>query len=666
MVYVLPRDEDEGEAGHPTMDSDGWRASFDSSLANGSAVQREEGRDDDEVHIWSVDSSTTSNGKPSDGWHVAESKRSKRTRGAKAAAIDHSTISERQSPVVSPGPRLDDSLVDLGPSSGRRSSSGSGSTTGGGHESSVATSAATSTSSRSRATQTTQPSSVGGSRLLEESMFSELAIDDAGDGLDAEQAPKRNKYKSKKKRDRKRAAKCREVDTHKIANDSHNNLNHASSSSASLFALETTYDSSLPAHRDERQVDLDVRRSFVSLPDTPYRRARRRQLQDLIVGVLRRSQGLSYYQGYHDVVSILLEVLVPSVVEQAETHENPWASEQDFRTTLLATRRLTLLYLRDFMAPSLEPCLGWLKTLRNIVRRADVIFAHDVVERAGGLPYFALSWLITLLSHDVPGAPECEAGKRVVDTLLLDGPEAMLWMLAALVLEAKLKQDGEEEEVDDPDMLHHSLSKLPLRLEDEEVLQRVLTRARELKKEHGDPSPWQGIMGPKSVLSTSPLLKEEDTSPKDWSTCEAQAEECLPSPPSTDDKAAIKKAAAAAMDDVVLDPYPTPPGSEADFYEGNDMTDSKKGKRPPRHLTSRGLPSTSTALFLFGGAAVVVVASAAAVILSSSGPGGAGGGNSLERAAKMRVLLNDAAHLGKGLAKLVAMTAAGAAGRGGA
>ena len=253
-------------------------------------------------------------------------------------------------------------------------------------------------------------------------------------------------------------------------------------------------------------------------------------------GVLRRHPRLSYYQGYHDIVSVLLVVLVPGI--RSEEEEGiAWPTEQDFYTCLTATVRLSLLYLRDFMAPSLEPCLGWLKALRNVVRSADGDFARDVVERAGGggaLPFFALSWLITLLSHDV-GPPECEVARRVVDVVLVEGPVGMLWILAGLVLEAKVKAHGDEEEDDDggddPDMLHHSLSKLPARLADNEegeaALQRVFARAAHLSKLYDEgakdsndaPSPpWQGIMGPKSVLCTWPAARELD-----WAAREAQA-----------------------------------------------------------------------------------------------------------------------------------------------
>lgn len=654
---------------------DGWRASFDSSLANGETIDSGHGEDEGyDAHgvLASSKQLASINGDGDGGWQLAESKRTKRskaTAAAAAAAAHDGGVNGSQASLASSSQLLDGSLVDLGSQQQHSESTPGTSIAGSSALTSSSSSSSPSTSAQSLRAATASPShtSPQRSRLLEESIFSDLAVDVSTDRIEDQGKRRRREGGGGKSSSSSRKKKKKHHGRKNDVSATAKNGDHIHPSP--IFSLEATYSSHLPPHRDERQVDLDVRRSFVTEPDTPHRRARRRQLQDLIVGVLRRHPGLSYYQGYHDVVSVLLVVLVPEV-RMEEEEGSPWPTKQDFHTCLTATMRLSLLYLRDFMAPSLEPCLGWLKALRNVVRSADGDFARDVVERAGGggaLPFFALSWLITLLSHDV-GPPECEAARRVVDVVLCEGPVGMLWILAGLVMEANVKEHSVEagDDEGDPDMLHHSLSKLPTRLADDEegsdaALQRVFARAAHLRKLYGGeddaatPPPWQGIMGPKSVLSTWPAARKLD-----WAAREAQADECLPPVPNPGEK--IKPTAA---DGVVLDPYPTPPGSDGGFYDGDGGAappPTKHSRRRPSQSRA-ALPSTSTALFIFGGAAVVVVASAAAVMLSSSGPGGPG--NAAERAARMRTLFNDAAHLGKGLARIVAMTAGGAAARGG-
>lgn len=86
---------------------------------------------------------------------------------------------------------------------------------------------------------------------------------------------------------------------------------------------ESTEHPELSPHSDERQVKLDVIRSFVSYPTGEYRRRARarlsltarphadvtaeekeelrNKLEKVIVTTLRRHPSLQYFQGYHDV-----------------------------------------------------------------------------------------------------------------------------------------------------------------------------------------------------------------------------------------------------------------------------------------------------------------------------------------------------------------------------
>ena len=136
---------------------------------------------------------------------------------------------------------------------------------------------------------------------------------------------------------------------------------------------------------------------------------RRTELQHVIVSVLRRHPDLNYFQvrqsviqirlhsptnlfllkcaphlqGYHDIISVLLLVLDDPIV------------------TLPCAERMSLYRLRDYMGPTLEPVLAYLRLMRHIVRLADPDFAHRLDDASDSLPHFSLSWVLTLLAHDV-------------------------------------------------------------------------------------------------------------------------------------------------------------------------------------------------------------------------------------------------------------------------
>lgn len=170
----------------------------------------------------------------------------------------------------------------------------------------------------------------------------------------------------------------------------------------------------LPAHRDEGQVELDVNRSFVYYPlgakdifllfmsvpnpsidhgwdhefwlatlwakfwlrlyvedfseiETSDKEHLRTLLQDTIVGILRRYPALSYFQGYHDVVSIFLLTFVdiknpdPSIKDNTSPESH--ISCADAQVSLLdrVMARFTLHRIRDSMTSNLDPIMGYLR-----------------------------------------------------------------------------------------------------------------------------------------------------------------------------------------------------------------------------------------------------------------------------------------------------------------
>ena len=353
--------------------------------------------------------------------------------------------------------------------------------------------------------------------------------------------------------------------------------------------------------RDVEQVAKDVERSFIgpafkhllastasSINDTAtLKEQRRAQLSHLILTTLSRHPSLNYFQGYHDILTVLLLSL---------SHHPPPPSSRQQAILELAAERLSLHLIRDSMTRDLLPIMGQLKLVSNLVRSSDPALA-ELVDRASPIPFFALPWLLTLLTHDAT----CVAVmQRVVGFVLAYGPASAIYLCAA-VLKAKRTEldEMEEEEKCDPAMLHTVLGRLP-------VIREVVEQGKEEEEEEGgiysDPDvdlpslaadrnksveengvdivhllqqsvelmeryplstlSAETIMGPKSVLFSWPLLFTPDQ--LDWTAATALAIEALTgpteavvkdphAPQSPQDKDALAETPPASKDKVTVD-----------------------------------------------------------------------------------------------------------------
>ncbi|KAG2081737.1 rab-GTPase-TBC domain-containing protein [Suillus discolor] len=196
-----------------------------------------------------------------------------------------------------------------------------------------------------------------------------------------------------------------------------------------------------PPHPDERQVRLDTDRSFVMYPaydnDDSHRTILQTSLNSLIVSLLRKRRKLHYFQGYHDIVTVVFLTLPPEL-------------------QLPCVEKLSLHRLRDSMGPTLEPVLGLLRIARNLLRIIDPKYAM-LLESIAPLPFHALSNLLTLFSHEVPTLPLIQ---HVWDFLLCREPLAVVWLAVAVILVRKpdvLRLAEEEED----GMIHSVLNALP-------------------------------------------------------------------------------------------------------------------------------------------------------------------------------------------------------------
>ncbi|KAL5641307.1 hypothetical protein ACGC1H_001706 [Rhizoctonia solani] len=201
-------------------------------------------------------------------------------------------------------------------------------------------------------------------------------------------------------------------------------------------------------HRDERQVGLDTNRAFVHYPveSQQHKEKRKKQLTELILDVLQRHPQLSYFQGYHDILSTLQLTLHPSL----EKDEKAWHLLRE------CALKITLHRARDAMGVGLEPLTGQLRILRRLIRLADPALAI-LIEDASPLPYWAISPLMTLYTHDLP---TLALAQRVMDWVLARPPDAVIYLVAAFVLQKKAEIQKLIDDGDDG-MMHAYLSSLP-------------------------------------------------------------------------------------------------------------------------------------------------------------------------------------------------------------
>ncbi|KAJ7672684.1 rab-GTPase-TBC domain-containing protein [Mycena rosella] len=192
-------------------------------------------------------------------------------------------------------------------------------------------------------------------------------------------------------------------------------------------------------HPDERQIRLDTERSFVLYPvdSKTDKDTLQSELHDLLVEIFRKRPKLNYFQGYHDIITVLLLTL-PRELQ------------------LPCAEQLSLQRVRDSMGSTLDPILGLLRVMKNLLRVADPKYA-ELLERTSPLPYYALPNLLTLFSHDMPTLPLIQ---HVFDYLLCRPPIFVVYLATAIILSRKqdvelLEEEGEE------GMMHSVLSALP-------------------------------------------------------------------------------------------------------------------------------------------------------------------------------------------------------------
>ncbi|TKA82678.1 hypothetical protein B0A55_01482 [Friedmanniomyces simplex] len=184
---------------------------------------------------------------------------------------------------------------------------------------------------------------------------------------------------------------------------------------------------------------------------------------------------LHYFQGYHDIVQVLLLVLGADAA-------------------VPAAARLSLLHIRDFMLPTMSGTESHLQLLPAILYAVDPVLCKHLSHTQ---PFFALAATLTLYAHDIEEYGDIA---RLFDFLLASPASIPLYLFAVIVESRKAELLDIEE--DEPEMLHSILSKLPKPLKLESLIQRT----SELYQQHPPESlpgrAWSRVSA-NSVLKTT-------------------------------------------------------------------------------------------------------------------------------------------------------------------
>ena len=214
-------------------------------------------------------------------------------------------------------------------------------------------------------------------------------------------------------------------------------------------------------------------------------------LLDLIVQVLREHPTLSYFQGYHDIVQVFLLVL---------------GSQQAAK----AVEYVSLLRIRDFMLPTLDPSLAHLQLLPAILSAVDPGLCRHISTIK---PNFALAATLTLFAHNIQ---EYADVARLFDFFLAQPAVMSIYIFAAIILQRK--EELLEIPVEDFDILHVVLQRLPERLDVEALIAQTMSLYRKHPPERLPGGAWRRL-SQYSVLKTT----TDPTTPQSL----ADAELCL-------------------------------------------------------------------------------------------------------------------------------------------
>ncbi|KAL6451713.1 GYP8 GTPase-activating protein GYP8 [Candida maltosa Xu316] len=265
----------------------------------------------------------------------------------------------------------------------------------------------------------------------------------------------------------------------------------------------------VPPHKDEDQVKLDIQRSFTILnhiQSISYSGSSsyatilttkdidnlKTKLSHLIIKLLRKYSCLHYYQGFHDIASIILLVCyVPN--DKSDDFNN---NGEDEANDVL--EKLAIFHLRDYMVIDINLSIDHLRLIPMILEMVDdqlftlIKQTSNSYVHSEGLHYDykfyqALSSILTIYSHDLSTITQI---LTIWDfSLSYNSVLINMYIYAATLITFKdriweklhLEQDECNFESVDQDLVHTAVSPSSLfeELTDSDLI-KILNKAKEL------------------------------------------------------------------------------------------------------------------------------------------------------------------------------------------
>lgn len=258
---------------------------------------------------------------------------------------------------------------------------------------------------------------------------------------------------------------------------------------------------SLPVHKDEDQVALDVDRSFVYYPQnipSQEKNELKLKLKDIIIQILRNYPELSYYQGYHDICTVFLIIF-----------------ENDLKLCFKVLSIFTLCYLRDFMMPNIDVTIQMLHLIPDLVQKIDVdLYKEALLNNLE--PYYCLSPVITLFSHDISNL---DLVCQIFDFIIANGSVGIaLYIYSSMmsikkdVIFEKISLLEDSDCFSKQDMIHDSLSKFLRNITNDDINEALKNSSEYITKYQLENMKSFKQINKLSVLRTNPLIIDLDVS----------------------------------------------------------------------------------------------------------------------------------------------------------
>ncbi|KYQ90188.1 RabGAP/TBC domain-containing protein [Tieghemostelium lacteum] len=165
-------------------------------------------------------------------------------------------------------------------------------------------------------------------------------------------------------------------------------------------------------HPETDQVLKDVERSMwrFTKGKSQLRNRKKPELMNIVNAILSIHKELHYFQGYHEIGSVLLLV-----------------TDESLAFAML--ERLSLYHFRDCMYPTFASVLNILHLLFPLIQQINTQLYNFIIQ-SQVQPLFAISWVLTWFSHNLE---ELEYASRVYDFFLSSHPLASLYFSAVVI-----------------------------------------------------------------------------------------------------------------------------------------------------------------------------------------------------------------------------------------